>query len=172
VQGPFTPRPKITTGAGDHFNSGFCLGKLLGFDNQMSLLAGVAASGSMCARPKAPPSPNWPNSWPAAGNHSHACHHPTRRQASHEAVGNRQIRPPRPAPKRGAIEKITPEIEALAAAMLETMHANKGVGLAAQQIGRALQLAVLDLSAASPTGLPHSSSTARKPTPPSSCRWF
>ncbi len=45
VQGPWTPRPKVTTGAGDHFNSGFCLGKLLGFDNQMSLLAGVAASG-------------------------------------------------------------------------------------------------------------------------------
>ena len=31
VEGPFTPKPKITTGAGDHFNSGFCLGKLLGF---------------------------------------------------------------------------------------------------------------------------------------------
>jgi sugar/nucleoside kinase (ribokinase family) len=45
VQGPWTPRPKVTTGAGDHFNSGFCLGKLLGFDNNMSLLAGVATSG-------------------------------------------------------------------------------------------------------------------------------
>ena len=43
------------------------------------------------------------------------------------------------------VEKITPEIEALAAAMLETMHANKGIGLAAQQVGRALQLTVLDL---------------------------
>jgi len=47
--------------------------------------------------------------------------------------------------KGKAIEKITPEIEALAAAMLETMHANKGVGLAAQQVGCALQLAVLDV---------------------------
>ena len=45
VQGPWTPQPKVTTGAGDHFNSGFCLGKLLGLDNDMSLLAGVAASG-------------------------------------------------------------------------------------------------------------------------------
>jgi sugar/nucleoside kinase (ribokinase family) len=45
VNGPFVPRPKITTGAGDHFNSGFCLGKLLGLDNDMSLLTGVAASG-------------------------------------------------------------------------------------------------------------------------------
>ena len=47
--------------------------------------------------------------------------------------------------KGAPIEKITPEIEALAAAMLETMHANKGIGLAAQQVGRALQLTVLDL---------------------------
>jgi sugar/nucleoside kinase (ribokinase family) len=45
AQGPYVPRPKITTGAGDHFNSGFCLGKLLGMDNDMSLLTGVATSG-------------------------------------------------------------------------------------------------------------------------------
>lgn len=45
VQGPFTPKPKITTGAGDHFNSGFCLGKLLGFSTEQSLLTGVANSG-------------------------------------------------------------------------------------------------------------------------------
>jgi sugar/nucleoside kinase (ribokinase family) len=45
VQGPFTPKPLITTGAGDHFNSGFCLGRLLGLDNTMSLLTGVTTSG-------------------------------------------------------------------------------------------------------------------------------
>ena len=45
VQGPFTPKPKITTGAGDHFNSGFCLGKLLGFPTQQCLLTGVTTSG-------------------------------------------------------------------------------------------------------------------------------
>ncbi len=45
VQGPFTPKPKITTGAGDHFNSGFCLGKLLGCSTEQSLLIGVATSG-------------------------------------------------------------------------------------------------------------------------------
>jgi sugar/nucleoside kinase (ribokinase family) len=45
VEGPFTPKPLITTGAGDHFNSGFCLGKLLGFDDTASLLAGVTTSG-------------------------------------------------------------------------------------------------------------------------------
>ncbi len=45
VEGPFTPKPKITTGAGDHFNSGFCLGKLLGLSTELSLLTGVTTSG-------------------------------------------------------------------------------------------------------------------------------
>jgi hypothetical protein len=45
VYGPVITHPIITTGAGDHFNSGFCLGKLLGFDNEFSLLAGVSTSG-------------------------------------------------------------------------------------------------------------------------------
>jgi peptide deformylase len=44
------------------------------------------------------------------------------------------------------IEKIDDELRALASDMLETMHAANGVGLAAQQIGRALQLTVLDIS--------------------------
>jgi peptide deformylase len=47
--------------------------------------------------------------------------------------------------KGGRIERITPEIQKLVADMLETMHANKGVGLAAQQIGRPLQLTVVDV---------------------------
>ena len=41
------------------------------------------------------------------------------------------------------IESITPEIKKLIADMFETMEANHGVGLAAQQIGRALQLTVI-----------------------------
>jgi sugar/nucleoside kinase (ribokinase family) len=45
VDGPYAAKPLITTGAGDHFNSGFCLGKLLGLGNAMSLLTGVATSG-------------------------------------------------------------------------------------------------------------------------------
>ncbi len=45
VDGPFVAKPLITTGAGDHFNSGFCLGKLLGFDNAASVLCGVTTSG-------------------------------------------------------------------------------------------------------------------------------
>ncbi len=43
------------------------------------------------------------------------------------------------------IERLTPEIKKLVADMLETMHASNGVGLAAQQIGRALQLTVIDV---------------------------
>jgi len=45
VAGPFVAKPKITTGAGDHFNAGFCLGRLLGFNLTDSLLTGVASSG-------------------------------------------------------------------------------------------------------------------------------
>ena len=45
VQGAFIDKPLITTGAGDHFNSGFCLGKLLGLNNAMCVLTGVATSG-------------------------------------------------------------------------------------------------------------------------------
>jgi len=45
------------------------------------------------------------------------------------------------------IEKIDDRIRELAANMIETMHAAHGIGLAAQQIGEALQLTVLDISA-------------------------
>jgi peptide deformylase len=44
------------------------------------------------------------------------------------------------------IDEIDDRIRELAANMIETMHAAHGVGLAAQQIGEALQLTVLDLS--------------------------
>jgi len=47
--------------------------------------------------------------------------------------------------KGARIESITPEIKKLIAEMLATMHASKGVGLAAQQIGKALQLTVIDV---------------------------
>lgn len=45
VDGPFVAKPLITTGAGDHFNSGFVLGKLLGLPNPQALLCGVSTSG-------------------------------------------------------------------------------------------------------------------------------
>jgi len=44
------------------------------------------------------------------------------------------------------IEKINDHIRDLIANMIETMHAANGVGLAAQQIGEALQITVLDVS--------------------------
>jgi peptide deformylase len=43
------------------------------------------------------------------------------------------------------IDKITPDIKSLIADMFETMKAGHGVGLAAQQVGRALQLTVIDV---------------------------
>ncbi len=43
--GPFVEHPMISTGAGDHFNAGFCLGRILGFDLHECLCAGVSASG-------------------------------------------------------------------------------------------------------------------------------
>jgi peptide deformylase len=50
--------------------------------------------------------------------------------------------------KGAQIKSITPEIKELIAGMFETMHDAAGVGLAAQQVGRALQLAVIDVRAA------------------------
>jgi sugar/nucleoside kinase (ribokinase family) len=43
--GPFVQQPKISTGAGDHFNAGFCLGRVLGLSLEESLCAGVGTSG-------------------------------------------------------------------------------------------------------------------------------
>jgi peptide deformylase len=49
--------------------------------------------------------------------------------------------------KKGArILDITLEIKSLIADMLDTMYAQKGVGLAAQQVGKAVQLTVIDVS--------------------------
>ncbi len=48
--------------------------------------------------------------------------------------------------KKGArIDAITPEVTKLIDDMLETMRAAAGVGLAAQQVGHALQLTVIDV---------------------------
>ncbi len=45
VDGPFTPKPLISTGAGDHFNAGFCLGLLAGGSLDEALQIGVGTSG-------------------------------------------------------------------------------------------------------------------------------
>jgi len=44
------------------------------------------------------------------------------------------------------IEEVDERIRSLAADMLETMHGANGIGLAAQQVGAALQLTVIDVS--------------------------
>jgi hypothetical protein len=68
VEGPVIASPVITTGAGDHFNSGFCLGKLLGLSNAHSILCGVATSGFYVKSGQSPSIRNlaemlgdWPN---------------------------------------------------------------------------------------------------------------
>ena len=47
--------------------------------------------------------------------------------------------------KGARIDKITPEIKRLIADMFETMRERHGIGLAAQQVGQALQLTVIDV---------------------------
>ena len=47
--------------------------------------------------------------------------------------------------KGARIDGVTPTLKKLAADMLETMYSYKGVGLAAQQVGLALQLTVIDV---------------------------
>jgi sugar/nucleoside kinase (ribokinase family) len=54
VVGPFTAKPKITTGAGDHFNAGFCIGRILGLGLAESLQIGVASSGFYVRSAKSP----------------------------------------------------------------------------------------------------------------------
>ncbi len=43
--GPYTSKPRLTTGAGDNFNAGFCLGLLLGLSLEECLMLGTANSG-------------------------------------------------------------------------------------------------------------------------------
>jgi hypothetical protein len=43
--GPFVEQPKISTGAGDHFNAGFALGQVIGLNLAECLCTGVATSG-------------------------------------------------------------------------------------------------------------------------------
>jgi len=45
VSGPFCAKPVLTTGAGDNFNAGFCLGLSLGLLPLQALLLGVSTSG-------------------------------------------------------------------------------------------------------------------------------
>ena len=48
--------------------------------------------------------------------------------------------------KGAKIREVTDEIRTLAEDMIETMHDAEGVGLAAHQVGEALQIAIVDVS--------------------------
>lgn len=54
VDGPFAANPILTTGAGDNFNAGFCLGQILKLSPEQSLILGVATSGYYVRNAKSP----------------------------------------------------------------------------------------------------------------------
>jgi sugar/nucleoside kinase (ribokinase family) len=54
--GPFTPNPKLSTGAGDNFNAGFCYGLLNGLNPEQALLTGVSTSGFYVRQERSPQS--------------------------------------------------------------------------------------------------------------------
>ncbi|MBI3191960.1 MAG: hypothetical protein HYZ36_04780, partial [Pedosphaera parvula] len=68
ITGPFIAKPAISTGGGDHFNAGFCVGKLLGLSNAHALLTGVTTSGYYVRNAKSPTVANLAGmlrDWPA-----------------------------------------------------------------------------------------------------------
>ena len=54
VNGPYTANPILTTGAGDNFNAGFCLGQIFNLSPEQSLILGVATSGYYVRNAKSP----------------------------------------------------------------------------------------------------------------------
>lgn len=54
VEGPYEPNPKITTGAGDHFNAGFMTGQQLDLSPEACLTIGVCFSGFYVRTAKSP----------------------------------------------------------------------------------------------------------------------
>lgn len=54
VKGPFVENPKISTGAGDHFNAGFSLGAVLGLSLTACLTIAVATSGQYVRTAESP----------------------------------------------------------------------------------------------------------------------
>lgn len=56
ADGPFTPAPRLSTGAGDHFNAGYAFARARGLPPNLALHAGAAASGAY-VRDAASPAP-------------------------------------------------------------------------------------------------------------------
>jgi len=54
VLGPYCEKPKLTTGAGDNFNAGFCFAQAMGFTPIESLTLGVATSGYYVRNARSP----------------------------------------------------------------------------------------------------------------------
>lgn len=54
VEGPYVEKPLISTGAGDHFNAGYCLGLILGGDLEQCMQLAVATSGFYVRTAKSP----------------------------------------------------------------------------------------------------------------------
>ena len=54
IEGPYCQKPKLTTGAGDNLNAGFCLGMSLGLDAMSCLVLSVCTSGYYVRNAKSP----------------------------------------------------------------------------------------------------------------------
>lgn len=52
--GPVAKKPKLTTGAGDNFNSGFVFGLMIGLNPDQALLLGMSTSGFYVRQAKSP----------------------------------------------------------------------------------------------------------------------
>ncbi len=70
VEGPYTEEPRLTTGAGDNFNAGFCNAWLGGFEPGECLIAGVCTSGFYVRNARSPARDEllgFMNQWHASG---------------------------------------------------------------------------------------------------------
>ncbi len=66
IDGPYTKKPKLTTGAGDNFNSGFCNAWMAGLTGHEAIAVGVCTSGFYvreCRSPKREELLDFMNRW-------------------------------------------------------------------------------------------------------------